>query len=126
MIIDCRTPTPVKEIINNEFGNKFEEESMKNYEKLISIVYLQSSFQKVYPNEKNQSLNTKSDIKIVSKTKKEEDYKTSTVVKSKKYIDVKSKVKENINSFKTSDNLNELINKVEKEIKHLETEKKKN
>ena len=37
-LVIYRTPTPVKVIINNEFGNKHEEEMMRNYEKLINDV----------------------------------------------------------------------------------------
>ena len=37
-----RTPTPVKELINNEFGNKHEEELLKNYNKLLSEVNINS------------------------------------------------------------------------------------
>ena len=63
------------------------------------------------------------------KKKKDQETKSSSVLKSKKFNDVQSKVKENINNFKTSSknkNLDDLINKVEKEIKQLESEKEKN
>ena len=63
------------------------------------------------------------------KKKKDQETKSSSVLKSKKFKDVQSKVKENINNFKTSNknkNLDDLINKVEKEIKQLESEKEKN
>jgi hypothetical protein len=33
-----RTPTPVKEVINNEFGKKYEDQLMKNYEKILNEV----------------------------------------------------------------------------------------
>jgi len=61
------------------------------------------------------------------KNKKEEENKNNIAVfKNKKYSDVRSKVKENIQNFKTSnrnDNLDDLINKVENEIKLLEGDK---
>lgn len=76
---------------------------------------------------KNENTNTKEDLKPLKKNKKEEENKNNiTVFKNKKYNDVKSKVKENIRSFKTSsknDNLDDLINKVENEIKLLEGDK---
>jgi hypothetical protein len=66
-------------------------------------------------------------MKMNKKNKKEEENKNNIAVfKNKKYSDVRSKVKENIQNFKTSnrnDNLDDLINKVENEIKLLEGDK---
>jgi|LauGreDrversion4_2_1035121.scaffolds.fasta_scaffold482958_2 hypothetical protein len=66
-------------------------------------------------------------MKLNKKNKKEEENKNNIAVfKNKKYSDVRSKVKENIQNFKTSnrnDNLDDLINKVENEIKLLEGDK---
>ena len=49
------------------------------------------------------------------------------VPKSTKYKNVQSKVKDSLSNFKTfnkGDNLDDLINKVEREIKQLEEDKK--
>lgn len=66
-------------------------------------------------------------MKMKKTNKKDDENKNNNAVtKNKKYGDVKSKVKENIQNFKTSgrnDNLDDLINKVENEIKLLEGDK---
>ena len=74
-------------------------------------------------NEKNEI--NKVDLKVIKKTKKEDEHKVTNAIKSKKYNDVKSKVKENLNTFKNSNNLDDLINRVENEIKQFESDKNK-
>ena len=75
-------------------------------------------------NEKNEI--NKVDLKVIKKTKKEDEHKETNAIKSKKYNDVKSKVKENLNTFKNSNNLDDLIIRVENEIKQIESDKKRN
>ena len=127
--IKNRPSTPIKTVINYEYSNKAEEDIRRSYSQMIVD---RQSVEKFSPK------TTKYFVQKIENKKKEksanEMNKNKDLYKIKKFLNVESKLKENLKNFKTylpsifhhknrsaNDNgLESLINKVEDEIKALE------
>lgn len=93
--IKARVGTPIKKIINNEYGNKAEKELIKVYESVVEEKNEPKRLiARVTPHFK--ILKEKNKLLRKSPSKKE-----TPVYKSKLFQDVESKVKEDIKKFKT-------------------------
>ena len=116
--------TPIKSVINFAFGNDAAQEMTRSYSQILSA---RSKTQKLVP--KTTTLFAKRLELLNKENKKEIDNKKQQQFKIKKYINVNSKVIENLKNFKTfypksndNDNMEMLINKVQKEIYDLDNQ----
>lgn len=126
--IKNRPSTPIKNIINYEFSNKAEEVIRRSYSMIISE---RRSNEKIAPKITKyfqQKIQNKKEQKELN-----EIMKSKEVYKMKKFLNVQSKLKENLKNFKTylpnifsqkktttNEKLDYLIHKVEDEIKKLD------
>ena len=110
-----RTPTPVKDVINYEYARKAEE--------VIKMEYSAFMTEKTKV-EKIQPKTTQRYTKLLEKKKMSGLKEEKPLSKLKMFQDVDSKVKHNLKTFKTytekKDNLDNLIEKVENELKTYE------
>ena len=136
-----RPPTPIKEVINNEYGNRAEAILRNEYTTLIKqrshanfkppkvvpryINPLVEKFKKLEKEKKKNSLDASLDDEILGKKDEKPLYKL------KMFQSVGSKVAESIKQFKTyhpykkkeklnNSGIDNLINKVQEEIKQKE------
>ncbi len=139
-----RPPTPIKEVINNDYGNRAEAIIRKEYKKFIRH-RSQANFKpaKVVPRfinplvEKIKKREEERKKGTLDSPLDEEDYygikDNKPLYKLKMFQSVGSKVAESIKQFKTyhpykkkqmsnNDGLDNLINKVQEEIKQKENE----
>ena len=125
--IKNRPSTPLKNIINYEYSNNAEDEIKRSYSLMINE---RSKIDKKFPKTRNylekilESKNREKSMKEVKKNKE--------MYKIKKFINVDSKVMENLKNFKTylpnifrssltkKDNIEDLILRVENDIKAIE------
>ena len=126
--IKYRQNTPIKNIVNYEFSNKAEESIRRSYSQMFCE---REIYEKLSPKMTRYYLQ-KIDKKKNEKVLKEIE-KTREPYKIKKFLNVESKLKENLKNLKTylpnilnnkkslsNDNLDYLINKVENEIKNID------
>ena len=125
--IKNRVSTPIKNIINYQYSNKAEELIRRSYSQMISH---RQPIEKIIPKM------TRYFEQKIAKKKEEKKLKESMEIKElykmKKFLKVESKLKENLKKFKTylpnifeyktgkDDNLDDLISKVEDDIKNLD------
>ena len=113
-----RPSTPVKNLIHYDFGNEAAENIKRSYSQLF---YERSKIEKLVPKvtkHYEKTMIRKNQLKSLGVVE-------NKLFKIKKFLTVKSKVKENLKSFKTynypkintnTDDIDNLINKVENEI----------
>ena len=117
-----RTPTPVKEVICYDYANKGEEQIKSNYQKFIAHSQNKVKLKPIITKKFEEKIKTSQNQRnMVEQPKK--------LFKMKLFSDVESKVKRKIEDSKNKSklskvNLNDenidcLIEKVEKEIKEL-------
>lgn len=106
--------------MNFAYGNEAELQMKRSYSNMIQQ---NSKKEKLLPK------TTKHYAKRLDmiKTMRDQSFPNKEMYKIKKYLNVNSKVKQNLNNFKTftpkdSGNLDYLINKVQKEIKELDNQ----
>ena len=112
-----RPHTPIKDIINNVYGNKAEVDIRRSYERFLQERnVVQKLVAKVTPYY----------LKMKAKKKGHDVIKEKPMYKLKMFQDVGSKVTEGIKAFKTykpfktEGNANDIVKKVQEEIKEKE------
>ena len=107
-----RPHTPIKDIINNVYGNNAEVDIRKSYERFLKERnVVKKLVAKVTPYY----------LKMKAKKKAHEAVKEKPMYKLKMFQDVGSKVTEGIKAFKTEGNgVNDIVNKVKGKIKEKE------
>jgi len=126
--VKVRPSTPIKNVINYFYSKKAEDEMKRSYSQLL--------LQREHPVKFSPRM-TKNFIEKLEEKKekiKQKNEKNSKIFKIKKFLKVESKLKENLKNFKTylpcindkkgkgQDNIDNLINKVEEEIKAIDNQ----
>lgn len=109
-----RTPTPVKNVINQEYSRQAEEVIKQEYSNFMTE---KTRIEKLQPK------TTKHFDKMEEKRRNRKAEEEKPLYKMRMFRDANSKVKEGIKNFKSSqsrDHLDSLINKVENELIELE------
>jgi hypothetical protein len=124
--VKVRPSTPIKNVINYFYSKKAEDEMKRSYSQLL--------FQREHPVKFSPKMTKNFLEKLEEKKEKEQNSKNIKIFKMKKFLKVESKLKENLKNFKTfmpsvnnkkgngQDNINNLINLVEEEIKAIDNE----
>jgi hypothetical protein len=110
-----RTPTPVKDVINNAYGNRAEEVIGMEYQMFMKE---KQAFNKL------AAKTTSHFDKLLQTRKMACNVEEKPLYKMKMFKDIPSKVAEGVKNFKTykpmkqKDNIDHLIEKVEKDIQN--------
>lgn len=111
-----RPSTPIKSVINFSYGNVAAQKMRRSYSQILID---RSKIEKIVPRITRHYEKLLEHNKIL----KNENENEKQLFKIKKYLNINSKVKENLRNFKTfyqHDNLDKLISKVEREINDLD------